>query len=269
MSGNEEPAVAPLRRNWETALAPLLDAPAEALWRRHCDALNGALFARWLPAGGCDRLLKTDLFDEAMGDGLYPLLAARARSIIGVDIASSVLAAAHARHPALSIVAGDVRTLPFAADSFDVVVSNSTLDHFAERADIAVALRALQRVLRPGGRLLLTLDNLANPMVAVRNALPFALLQRLRLVDYPLGATLGPRRLRRLLGEVGFAVVESTTLLHCPRVFAVARARRLQASATAEVHGRFLRRLARWERLSRWPSNVVTGHYLAFCARKP
>jgi len=268
MSGSESPG-APQRRNWEIALAPLLHAPAEALWRRHCDTLNATLFTRWLPAGRCERLLKTDLFDEAMGDGLYPLLAARARSITGVDIAGSVLAAAHARHPALNIVEADVRALPFAANSFDVVVSNSTLDHFAERADIAVALRALERVLRPGGRLLLTLDNLANPAVAVRNALPFALLQRLRLVDYPIGATLGPRRLRRLLGEVGFAVVESTTLLHCPRAFAVARARRLQASATDEAHGRFLRGLARWERLSRWPTDVVTGHYLAFCARKP
>ena len=268
MSGSESPG-APQRRNWEIALAPLLHAPAEALWRRHCDTLNATLFSRWLPAGRCERLLKTDLFDEAMGDGLYPLLAERARSIIGVDIAGSVLAAAQARHPALNIVEADVRALPFAANSFDVVVSNSTLDHFAERADIAVALRALERVLRPGGRLLLTLDNLANPAVAVRNALPFALLQRLRLVDYPIGATLGPRRLRRLLGEVGFAVVESTTLLHCPRAFAVARARRLQARATDEAHGRFLRGLARWERLSRWPTDVVTGHYLAFCARKP
>ena len=34
--------------------------------------------------------------------------------------------------------------------SFDVVVSNSTLDHFATRGEILVALAELHRVLRPG-----------------------------------------------------------------------------------------------------------------------
>lgn len=256
------------RREWDTAVRALLATPTETLWRRHSDAINSASIARWLPTGSCHRLLKTDLFDEAMGDGLYPLLAQRAGRVIGLDIARSVLAAAAARHPRLLAVAADARQLPFADAAFDVVVSNSTLDHFDARDDIATALRGLHRVLRPGGALLLTLDNLANPFVALRNALPGRLLRRLGLVDYPVGATCGPRRLRRMLREAGFAVLECTALLHCPRALAVAALRRLPADAPPEQQARFLRLLAGWERLAQWPTRYVTGYYIGVSARK-
>ena len=85
----------------------------------------------------------------------------------------------------------------------------STLDHFRSHSEIVTSLRELLRVLRPGGQLLLTLDNPANPLVGLRNALPFGLLHRLRIVPYYVGATCGPRGLRRLLPQVGFEVLES------------------------------------------------------------
>src|SRR5437867_12508286 len=44
------------------------------LWRQHSDRVNGALLARWLPRRPMGFVLKTDLFEEAVGDGLYPLL---------------------------------------------------------------------------------------------------------------------------------------------------------------------------------------------------
>ena len=167
------------RRVWDSAISPLLAARTETLWRRHSDAINSALIARWLRPGAFYHLLKTDLFDEAMGDGLYPVLATRADRVTGLDVARSVLDAAVSRHPRLMAVAADTRKLPFADATFDVVVSNSTLDHFDTRDDILVALRGLHRVLRPGGTVVLTLDNLANPLVALRNALPARLLRRL------------------------------------------------------------------------------------------
>ncbi|MEE8130592.1 MAG: class I SAM-dependent methyltransferase [Vicinamibacterales bacterium] len=256
------------RHDWESTLSPLLGARTETLWRRHSDAVNSSLIAQWLPAGTCRHLLKTDLFDEAMGDGLYPLLITHATRVTGLDIAPSVLAAAAARHPHLNAVAADTRRLPFADATFDVVVSNSTLDHFDARDDIRIALRGLHRVLRPGGTLVLTLDNLANPLVALRNALPARLLRRLGLIDYPVGVTCGPWRLRRLLRESGFVVLDSTALLHCLRVFEVAALRRMPADLPSVKQARILRRLARWERLAGWPTRFITGHYVGVCARK-
>jgi len=255
-------------RRWDAALEPLLGAPTGALWRLHSDAVNGTLFARWLPTEACDDLLKTDLFDEAMGSGLYPLLSGRARRVVALDVAPSVLAAATMRHAALLAVAADVRRLPFASDAFDVVVSNSTLDHFDTRDEILASLRGFHRVLRPGGRLLLTMDNLANPAVALRNALPYRLLHRLKLVAYPIGATGGPRRLRRMLNDSGFEVLETVALLHCPRALSVALARRGERRGTPEAMTKFLRTALRWERLARWPTRYLTGYFVGIHARK-
>lgn len=266
--GNEDSARTE-RHRWESAILPLLASPAEALWRAHSDATNCAWLERWLPAEPCGTLLKTDLFDEAMGAGLFPLLARHARRVAALDIAPSALAAAVSRHPKLLAVAADVRQLPFADETFEVVVSNSTLDHFETRDQILVALRGLHRVLCRGGRLLLTLDNLANPVVAARSVLPFALLRRLRLADYPAGATCGPWRLRRMLCEAGFEVLETAALLHCPRALAVPMARRLQYAGTREDGARFLRRLWRWESLAQLPTRFLTGYYIGVSARKP
>lgn len=249
-------------------MAPLLEAQAEVLWRAHCDAVNGAQLARWLPADPWARVLKTDLWDEAMGQGQVPLLAAHAGLVAGIDFVPAVVAAAVARHPRLRAALADVRRLPFATGAFDAVVSTSTLDHFSAPADIAVALRELHRVLGPGGRLLLTLDNRANPVVALRNAMPFQWLHRVGLVPYPVGATCGPRRLRRLVRASGFDVLETTALLHCPRVLAVAAARRRQRSGDAAADARFLARLLRWEVLARAPTRFLSAYFIGIHARK-
>lgn len=254
---------------WDTAVHPLLGAPAQLLWRAHSDAVNAALFKRWLSRESCSFLLKTDLFDEAASEGLYPLLAQHAYHVAGVDRAPSVLAAAILRYPRLLAVAADVRQLPFASESVEIVVSNSTLDHFHSMAEIASALRELHRVLRRGGQLLLTMDNPANPVVALRNALPFGLLRGLRLVPYPTGATCGPRRLGRLLRQSGFEVRRTAALLHCPRALAVAIARWLQRRGSEERQSRFLRGLRRWERLADLPTRYLTGYYVGIDARKP
>jgi len=257
------------RSRWESAVEPLVTARDGRLWRAHSDAVNGAVVGRWLERGSCERLLKTDLFDEAMGSGLQPMLESRARRVVAIDVAPSVLAAAKSRYPALDVVAADVRRLPFADASFDAVVSNSTLDHFDTRAEIRDALAGLHRVLRAGGRLLITLDNLRHPAVALRNALPFSWLHRLGLVAYPVGATFGPGGLRRMLAESGFEVLDTVAILHCPRAIAVRRARTIEHRGKPASRDRFLRRLARWESLGNMPTRFLTGHYVGVLARKP
>lgn len=238
------------------------------LWRRHSDAVNIALCRRWLPSH-VHRLLKTDLFDEASSAGLWPALCSLADVVEAIDQSPGVAALARSRHPALSAAVADVRHLPFADRSFDAVVSNSTLDHFERVEAIGESLAELRRVLVPGGRLLLTLDNAANPGVALRNALPFSWLNRIRLVPYFVGATLGPRAAVRLLECVGFDVVEVTAILHCPRVLAVPAARLVgRLSAHRETHARFRHTLSRFEAAERWPTRFRTGHFVAVLATR-
>lgn len=254
---------------WDEVAAARQKDQFGALWRRHADAVNTALLERWLPPGRVERILKTDLFDEAFGDGLFLLLADHADSVVGTDISGAILEAARERHPNIETVRADVRRLPFDDDSFDAVVSISTLDHFESRDEIRDGLRELARVLRPGGQLLLTLDNPANPIILLRNALPLRWLMGLHVVPYHVGATCGPRRLTQYVNELGLDVRETAAIMHCPRVLAVALARGLARIGSARAKERFLRALLAFEKLASWPTRFLTGHFVAIRATKP
>ena len=234
-----------------------------ALWRRHSDAVNRMMLRRWL-AAPTEAVLKTDLFDEMAGEGLYPDLAARAERVVGVDLAEVVVERARSRYPRLEATVADVRNLPFADGAFSAVLSNSTLDHFTGPSEVVAALVELRRVLRPGGRLLVTLDNPLCPAVAVRNRLPAGLARRLRDVPFDSGWTCGPRRLRRLLVVAGYEVRETTAILHAPRA-AVAWLDGVHGTRDA----RLWRAILACERLERWPTRYMTGHFVAALAVRP
>jgi len=253
---------------WDTVAAEWHASHPQELWRRHSDTVNAGLLRRWLPEGRSNRLLKTDAFAEAFGDGLYPLLASRSNATVALDISTSALHAARARHDGLAPCAADVRVLPFAEDAFDVIVSISTLDHFTHGSDIALSLREMHRVLKPGGRLLLTPDNPLNPLIALRNTLPFRMVNRLGLVPYYVGATCGPRALRKIMREVGFELKEMTAVMHCPRVMAVPLASLLSRHTAVHTQHRVLNIWMVLERLVTWPTRFLTGHFVAVLAVK-
>jgi SAM-dependent methyltransferase len=249
------------RQYWDDVALEWAHTRPDWLWRRHSDQVNAALLAKWLPEQPIHRLLKTDLFDEAVGEGLLSFLGLRARTVVGMDISNHTLRTT--QQSRRDAICADVRQLPFASGSFDVVVSNSTLDHFGSLQETEMSLSELRRVLCPGGQLLLTLDNMANPLIALRNVLPFRWLHRMGVVPYYVGVSCGPTGLRRILERVGLEVAEMTAILHCPRVAAVWIARMVQARTAAPIHQKFLSWLMKWERLSTWPTRFLTGNYVA------
>ncbi len=246
---------------WDQVALEWMRTRPDSLWRKHSDRVNASLLADWLSEGPAQRILKTDLFDEAAGDGLLSCLKARAVRVVGMDISYHILRTA-GQSDRVAICA-DVRSLPFTSDAFDVVVSNSTLDHFDSLEEIEISLRELRRVLRAGGQLLLTLDNKANPLIALRNWLPSRWLTLSGIVPYYVGVTCGPSRLRTMLEHAGLEVAEMTAVLHCPRMAAVRLAREVQARTGARTHQRFLLWLMKWERLSAWPTRFLTGNFIA------
>lgn len=99
------------------------------------------------------------ILDVGCGTGNFSLeLAQRGVKVTGVDISEPMLARARqkAAEAGLSIhfLQGDVHELPFAANSFDKVVSVTALE-FA--SDLKTALAECYRVLKPGGRLVVGL----------------------------------------------------------------------------------------------------------------
>jgi SAM-dependent methyltransferase len=241
-----------------------------ALWRDFTDRQQLALLDRWIGRvsghrsqdGDRPRLLKSDLFDEVASRGLAGDLAARGWAVTGIDLSPLVVAEAIQRNAGLDAVVADVRSLPFRDGCFDAVFSGSTLDHFSDVTDIGVALGECARVLRPGGSLVLTLDNPGNPLIWLRNGPLLRVVRRLGIVPYQVGATLHRRGLAKTVRAAGFEIRQMTAVMHCPRVLAVALASPLSSLGHAACEA-FLRAISSFEALESLPTRWYTGHYLA------
>jgi SAM-dependent methyltransferase len=244
-----------MEQSWDNVVVTWRGTRREEAVRAYSDRVNTALLRRWLPDLSGGRVLKTDVFDEAVGGGLYPFLRSKGATVTGVDISPAVIQTARRRYPDLEADSGDVRDLPHSDETFAAVVSNSTLDHFATIAEIETALRELRRVLARGGVLIVTLDNPHNPLVALRNALPPKLLRRVGLVSFDMGVTCGRKELTRLLDRAGFEVTDVDAVMHVPRVLAA-----WLAVATGR---RWARTLDALESLSRLPTRYWTGQFVA------
>lgn len=109
-------------------------------------------------------LLKTDLFEEAFGkDLLLDSLKEKYSTTIGMDISNVVAEKAKKQVPGISCLTNDVCNLPFKNESFDLILSNSTLDHLPFDM-ISNGINELWRVLKQGGCMILTLDSRHNPL---------------------------------------------------------------------------------------------------------
>jgi SAM-dependent methyltransferase len=92
-----------------------------------------------------------DLLDYGCYDGwMTPrYLNAGPRSITGLDISETAIAAANAKYSSVATFrAGDAHVLPFPSESFDIIVGRAILHHL----DFDLAIRELVRVLRPSGK---------------------------------------------------------------------------------------------------------------------
>ena len=106
------------------------------------------LKARWI-AGNLPSEPKSEILEFGCGEGKNLGLVRRLRPesrLVGVDIVAPGPDFAFEFHKI-----GADETLPFAADSFDVVLCNDVLEH-VESIDRALA--EITRILRPGGRLI-------------------------------------------------------------------------------------------------------------------
>ncbi|OYR40413.1 MULTISPECIES: class I SAM-dependent methyltransferase [unclassified Halorubrum] len=100
----------------------------------------------------------TRALDVGCGNGRHAeLLAARAESVVGIDLSRALLreAATRARErdfaDALDLVHGDAAALPIADDAVGLATYVATLHHLSPRAARVRSLDELARVLAPGG----------------------------------------------------------------------------------------------------------------------
>jgi ubiquinone/menaquinone biosynthesis C-methylase UbiE len=95
--------------------------------------------------------------DVGCGEGrLARDLAERGYRVTGVEPAPTLLRAAQEAHPGGTYVAGEAANLPFDDNSVTLLLSYNSL---MDTDDLGGALREFARVLRPGGRLCITITH--------------------------------------------------------------------------------------------------------------
>jgi len=93
---------------------------------------------------------KTEMLDIGCGAGMLGAMAAeRGACISGIDAAAPLIEIAAERTPCADFRVGEMETLPFPNDSFDVVTG---INSFQFAADPVRALREARRVVRCGGQ---------------------------------------------------------------------------------------------------------------------
>lgn len=141
----------------------VMDSPQEAIDYDEMDhsAVNGLFaedFLRACAAGGA-RALVRQVLDVGTGTARIPIEIVRRAAdlkITAVDLAAHMLQFAQwnvireGLTAAIKLEQVDAKSLPFPAESFDAVISNTILHHIPEPRG---AFREMVRVLRPGGTL--------------------------------------------------------------------------------------------------------------------
>jgi SAM-dependent methyltransferase len=216
----------------------------------------------WIPA-----VLKTDLFEEAYGrDELLFSLPFDAGIKIGMDVsAPTVIQAADRRSGrGCQWINADVRRVPLADECVDLVLSNSTLDHFETEREIEHSLHELVRVLKPGGILLVTLDNPRNPLFFLLHGAT-----KWTGISFQFGKTLPLQKLLRILERAGLEVESTDALIHNPRFVStlIFLALRRVLGRRADTPIAWL--LSAFSKLGRLPTRGLTAAFVAACARKP
>ncbi|MCL4487840.1 MAG: class I SAM-dependent methyltransferase [Chloroflexi bacterium] len=221
------------------------------------------LIERWGGAPRSGLTLKTDLFEEAAGGDAFLHTVAEIKRAVGMDLSPAIALGAKEREPRGLYLAADARTLPFASDSFALIISPSTLDHFVDPDDLGRSLQELARVLAPEGRLIITLDNRQN----VADSL-LRLANRLGWLPFYVGHSLTIRELRAALEAVGLEVTDTTAILHNPRLFAVAAKMLVNKIGWRPLIACVERALVAAQRLGKTPLRYRTGSFIAARADK-
>jgi demethylmenaquinone methyltransferase/2-methoxy-6-polyprenyl-1,4-benzoquinol methylase len=95
----------------------------------------------------------TRALDVATGTGDLAIeLAARGGDVVGSDFSEGMLARARAKAPGLTWEQADAMALPYPDDAFDAATVGFGARNFS---DLALGLREMVRVVRPGGRVVI------------------------------------------------------------------------------------------------------------------
>lgn len=256
--------------NWDQVVEDFQSSPTLDVWRAYMKEVYCRLTRRWFAAAPPGRRLKTDLFEEAIS--LHHPMAEFPEGGIGMDGSISVVARAKNNLESSSgyrLLVSDLRRSPIRPEALSSILSGSSLDHFETEKELVAGLAEVTAGLAPGGVLLLTLDNPQNPLIWLRNHLPYRLLNHLGLVPYFVGWTWSRRDARQQVESLGLEISDETAIAHVPRAPAMWLDSLSARWRGNRIRDTLLQFYLAFEFLQWLPTRYLTGYYVAIRACRP
>lgn len=141
------------------------------------------------------------MLDAGCGSGvILSELAGSFGRVLGLDLAFGMLSGIERGAPTTRVLLGDMRAIPLPDRSVDVAICRGSLCHVD---DMPAAVRELERILEPGG--VLVVSEPSTDSLALR--VPRAIITRRSSPFKPTHRACASSRFRRLFREVGLGVV--------------------------------------------------------------
>jgi SAM-dependent methyltransferase len=162
------------------------------------------------------RVLKLDLWNEAVNTRLLQWMEENGASVFGIDLSMTTVRRARRNFidggQRAGLIQADIRGLPFATGAFDFVYTMGTIEHIAEYES---AIGEIHRVLRPGGRAVIGVPYKWDPFL---RPLVVWLLELAGRYPYSPEKTFSSKELRSCVRRGGFTVLGRTGILFVPGV---------------------------------------------------
>jgi SAM-dependent methyltransferase len=204
-----------LPNDWDAVAASMPDfgtAPSTNYYRNR----EIALLERVAGSLHGKRVLKLDLWNEAINTRILGWMASKGANVVGMDVSQVVVGRAHENKRrenfTASLLRADIRDLPFLDDSFDVIYTMGTIEHVPEYRHTITEIR---RVLRPGGIAIIGVPNFWDPFL---RPLIVGVLTMFGRYPYAPEKSFTRAELRRDVENAGLDVVEMTGILALPGV---------------------------------------------------
>lgn len=221
------------------------------------------LIKKWNKGLNGKKILKTDLYEEAFtGNHFLFWLTRQNANVFGIDISHEIVKKSQLYPGRINgylknCITSDIRRCAFRDESFDLIISNSTLDNLVAQ-DATMALAELKRILKPKGILILTLDNGHNPLYC----LGYAIEKFLKTNKYYQDQCYSIKKAKTLAEQNNFVIQDITAIVHIPTPF------NKIAIFLQKINGRVFQKFIRYcislfSRLGNKRTKLLTGWYIA------
>jgi SAM-dependent methyltransferase len=207
------------RDHWDNVARKMPDlfAAASTRYYRQCEM---ALIQRNFGALNGKRVLKLDLWNEAVNTRILQWMQSEGAEVFGLDISRVTTHRAYLNgpdsHRSMRVIQADIRNLPFEPDSFDFVYTMGTIEHINEYQE---AVREIHRVLKPGGKTIIGVPHKWDLFLRPLLVRALALFER---YPYSPERSFSAGELSLVVENAGLRVARRTGILSSPAIIRMA-----------------------------------------------